>query len=342
MTALLLEVLDHLAAQDILGTGCACGILRQSTASSFLWFRAYCKRYRGHLSPPPSFQELAAGAAAELELERFAWKELLCSRARLMPSTPAEECLASGAMKREMAPPERAGMVDAEHDDRSARSIFSTVSGLVWQKPLEPLPLARPIAYAEVYVHGGASIGLVSGPRYGAGKHIGWDEGSMGYHGDDGSLFCGSGFGGRRFGPSFGLDPELVVANDRTHAPRKADVIGVGIEFGAAGNAEAKDRGASGGRTVFFTKNGALVGSVKGAHRDMSYLAFALHRFGDSASVNVGTCRFLFDIEAYSQMPPPPAGPLEARVARLAHDFSSEMPSEDESEGTSAILSEED
>uniref|UniRef100_A0A7S4SSI8 SPRY domain-containing protein n=1 Tax=Alexandrium monilatum TaxID=311494 RepID=A0A7S4SSI8_9DINO len=300
MEPLLLEVLDNLEAQDLLRSGSASLLMQQVTASPFLWFRTYCNCYRGHLSPPPSFSELAAGAPTELDIDRFAWRRMACCRARLAPSLPVERCLSGDTVCREMAPPERAGMVDVEHNGCSPQSV-------VWQQPLAPLPLVRPIAYAELYVHGGASVGLVSGPAYRPGYHVGWLKGSLGYHGDDGTLFLGGPWSGAKFGPTFGLDPELVVPNDRTNAPRKADVVGVGIDFGDAGGSEhprAEGEAGDATRTAFFTKNGALVGSVKVACT-MRFLAFALHRRGDRASVNMGTCRFLFDIEAYSQEPQP-------------------------------------
>merc|ERR1712032_923890 len=96
---------------------------------------------------------------------------------------------------------------------------------------MQPLQLARPIAYVELFIRGGASVGLVGNPRYRKSAHIGWHAPSIGYHGDEGTLYCNNGVHSFEVGPTFGLDPQLVVANDRTRAPRKADVVGVGIIF---------------------------------------------------------------------------------------------------------------
>jgi len=305
----LLEVLDHLGPGDLLQGIAVCLSLQQAITSPFLWLRVYCHCYRGHLTPPPSFGELAAGAAAELAPDRFPWRSLALARAGLATSIPAEERPQGDGLDLELAPPERLGMLDAEHRG-GQRSVFSgTQRCVAWHRPLRPLPLARPIAYAELYVHGGCSVGLVSESVHRPNVHVGWQPNSLGYHGDSGDLYCGSGWSGQSLGPAFGLDPELVVPNDATHAPRRADVIGVGIDAGGV-TGEAS-------RTAFFTKNGALVGSVRLPPEHFEYLAFALHRLGDKASLNLGTCRFLFDVEAYSQEPPPDNA-LQPRGLRTA------------------------
>merc|ERR1712094_140464 len=77
----------------------------------------------------------------------------------------------------------------------------------------------------------------------------------------------------------------------------QADCIGVGVDFAA--------------NQAFFTRNGGLVGAVKlGETEDASddfYVAFALHRPGDSALLNCGAGRFIFDLETFASQAPPTA-----------------------------------
>ena len=60
---------------------------------------------------------------------------------------------------------------------------------------------------------------------------LGWDEGSWGYHGDDGKVFSSSGFG-TEYGDPY----------------EKSDTIGCGVNF---------DK-----ETAFLTKNGELIGET--------------------------------------------------------------------------------
>lgn len=60
---------------------------------------------------------------------------------------------------------------------------------------------------------------------------LGWDEGSWGYHGDDGKIFEQNN-AGRPFGEKF----------------KEEDIIGCGVNF---------DK-----ETAFFTKNGNLIGNT--------------------------------------------------------------------------------
>lgn len=292
-----LEILDCLPPRDLFQIGSAAASLRRLAALPHLWFRVYCSAFRGHLAAPPTFSELAAGAPTELAVDKFPWREMACHRAGLAISGPAAKILVGSGLRVEHAPSARAGMIDAEHPGRV--TFFGSQQSAVLDRALRALPLVRPVAYAELFVHGGASIGLLRRDAHKANSHIGWVPGSLGYHGDEGSLWCGSSTraGSLGFGPSFGLDPQVVVSNDNNHAPRHADVIGVGIDFAQEGE-EAPS-------TAFFTKNGKFIGSVVLPSEDMVHFAFALHRPGDTASLNVGTCRFLFDVEAYSQEPKP-------------------------------------
>jgi len=309
------EVLHCLSPSDLAPCAAASRDLLEINSSPRLWFQLYCTAFRGHFTPPPTFRELEGGILPELRMESFSWTELVRSRVTMAPRDhsgarlPAESRL-KGRLQVEDAPFERAGMIDVVHTGRGRQQC------VVLQQPMTPLPLARRIAYAELMVNGGASVGLVSSREYSVADHVGWQFGSVGYHGDEGSIYAGLGMRSYKFGPSFGLDPQLVVPNDATRAPRKADVVGVGIDFGddrGVGEAEVEDcsqvdavRGVAPPRpTLFFTKNGEMVGSMMMPFSSMQYLAFALHRRGDQASLNVGTSRYYFDVEAYSQQPRP-------------------------------------
>ena len=113
--------------------------------------------------------------------------------------------------------------------------------------------------------------------------------------GDDGGLYVEDDEPEHwHFGPTFGYDPESVYRNAGPEVPRQPDVVGVGIERGADGNEQ-----------MFCTKNGALVGDSVLLPRSPKYFfAFALETEGDRASLNTGSARFVFDLEAYSQQPP--------------------------------------
>merc|ERR1712061_391637 len=103
----------------------------------------------------------------------------------------------------EDAPTERRGMIDIEHNSVRASFFGGTTQCMVFKQPLKPMPLARPVAYVELMVHGGASVGLVDSCNYRPQAHIGWERQSLGYHGDEGALYFNSGFGGQKFGPPF-------------------------------------------------------------------------------------------------------------------------------------------
>jgi hypothetical protein len=313
------EILHNLPPKELGASAGVSRCVKQAAASPLLWFRVYCSAYRGHFTPPPTFHELAAGCLTELEVERFSWSALTRSRVSLVDSKlTTSDRLKGGHLQLQDAPSERQGMIDAMHPGGHAglRAFFGTQLCAVLQQPLRPLPLSRPLAYVELMVRGGASVGLVDQRDYDSHAHVGWKPESLGYHGDEGSLYYSSGYKSYKFGPSFGLDPELVVTNDVTNAPRRADVIGVGIDFSTDGShSEATSRAGNG--MVFFTKNGALVGSVILPSTRLNLFAFALHRGGDMASLNVGTARFFFDIEAFSQQP----WPRESLVLGRSTDF---------------------
>lgn len=116
------------------------------------------------------------------------------------------------------------------------------------------------------------------------GHFPGWDDGSVGYHGDNGELYHGIASGRYRIGPNFG----------------GGDTVGCGVDYQEEGG------------TIFFTKNGALTGyvvdkDIKGRLLDREnnavplYPVVALSRDGPNPTVNVnfGRTEFVFDLCKY-------------------------------------------
>ncbi|KAG2045275.1 hypothetical protein BDR03DRAFT_848151 [Suillus americanus] len=132
-----------------------------------------------------------------------------------------------------------------------------------------PIPPACGIYYYEVEVTSktNSNKGLVS-RDFKLVRLPGWEKNSWGYHGDDGSSFAAEKTG-TPYGPQFGA----------------GDVIGCGIDF-------SQNR-------AFYTKNGALLGSVFdniGKDCDI-YPAVGLCHPGESVRANFGQDPFKFDIE---------------------------------------------
>ena len=286
-----LEVLSWLEPREIGRIATVSRAGRNADRTPLLWFQVYSRLFRHHLPAPPRFRDILRGAATALPINAFDWRTLTIRRAVI----DADRFhLVSDILDIRAAPD---GMVDAE-----LLAGWSRTASAVLRHPLVPLPLARPLAYVEAWIVGGASVGLISAtktPRHPREAHVGWECGTIGYHGDDGRIYRADQTG-RRFGPTFGFDPARVYRNAGPDVPRRPDVVGVGVERGSDGREQA-----------FFTKNAALVGAVpllEGpddvvVHR---FFAFALDAVGDYASVNGGSARFRFDLEAYSQQPPHP------------------------------------
>ncbi|KAL7716692.1 hypothetical protein QTN25_005985 [Entamoeba marina] len=108
------------------------------------------------------------------------------------------------------------------------------------------------------------SIGLINNVDYIINNHVGWRNGTIGIHSDDGKLFNSSGVG------SFLLD-----------TLNKGDVIGVGWDVKAL--------------KIFFTKNGKLV--YTGSSNQIQYYpAIGVEGVGQCVMVNFGDKPFMFDI----------------------------------------------
>ncbi|WWD06186.1 hypothetical protein V865_004271 [Kwoniella europaea PYCC6329] len=134
-----------------------------------------------------------------------------------------------------------------------------------------PIPVACGIHYYEVEVinkgiEGFMSVGWVK-EGINLKRLVGWDEGSWGWHGDDGRSFEGSGRG-ENFSETW----------------TTSDTVGCGINF-LTGKA-------------FFTKNGKVMGHRFSKLASGLYPAVGLRSVGESLAINF-TGPFRFDIDSY-------------------------------------------
>ncbi|XP_051139589.1 ran-binding protein M homolog [Andrographis paniculata] len=135
-----------------------------------------------------------------------------------------------------------------------------------------PAPTKRLLYYFEIFVKNAGQKGQIAIGFTTAGFKVrrqpGWEANSCGYHGDDGLLYCGHGKG-ETFGPTY----------------TTGDTVGGGVNY------EAQE--------FFFTKNGAVVGSVIKDVRGPVYPTVAVHSQNEEVIVNFGKDPFVFDIKAY-------------------------------------------
>lgn len=137
------------------------------------------------------------------------------------------------------------------------------------------IPVQCGIFYFETEIvckgrDGFISIGLIT-KASSLKKLVGWENGTIGYHGDDGCAYLGSGKG-HSFGPTFTV----------------GDRIGCGVNY-LKGH-------------VFFTKNGCYVGDRRyplDSSSDALYAAVGLKSKDETVLANFGFRPFAFDIEAY-------------------------------------------
>ncbi|KAK8692079.1 hypothetical protein V6N13_075559 [Hibiscus sabdariffa] len=137
-----------------------------------------------------------------------------------------------------------------------------------------PVPVKRLVYYFEIYVKdagvkGQIAIGFTS-EGFKMRRQPGWEVNSCGYHGDDGLLYRGQGKGDA-FGPTY----------------TTGDTVGGGINFGS--------------QEFFFTKNGAIVGTVS-KEKEMNRCLFptiSVHSQNEEVHVNFGQRKFAFDLKEY-------------------------------------------
>ncbi|KIK99935.1 hypothetical protein PAXRUDRAFT_130960 [Paxillus rubicundulus Ve08.2h10] len=135
-----------------------------------------------------------------------------------------------------------------------------------------PVPPACGIFYYEVEITSKASKNRVSvgfiGQDVKMSRLPGWEKNSWGYHGDNGTI-CSGDKNGTSFGSTFGV----------------GDIIGCGVDFTQ--------------NKVFYTKNGALLGTVfdnVGKDCDI-FPAVGLCHPNESIHANFGQDPFKYDIE---------------------------------------------
>eukprot|EP01120_Amphizonella_sp_Union-15-10_P012467 TRINITY_DN5540_c0_g1_i1.p1 TRINITY_DN5540_c0_g1~~TRINITY_DN5540_c0_g1_i1.p1 ORF type:complete len:259 (-),score=22.66 TRINITY_DN5540_c0_g1_i1:74-850(-) len=140
----------------------------------------------------------------------------------------------------------------------------------------KPLPYRGRFIYFEVIFlenpspNGGLSVGFVTSYPPPAGRHIGWDHKSWGYHSDDGQMYHENSWGGKEFGPSY----------------KEGDVIGCGFLIQ--------------GNRIFFTLNGQFIGFANKPHYVhwknpyQLYPAVGLHFQKEKITLNLAQVKFLW------------------------------------------------
>ncbi|CAN6584389.1 unnamed protein product [Malus baccata var. baccata] len=136
----------------------------------------------------------------------------------------------------------------------------------------KPAPVKRLVYYFEIYVKdagtkGHIAIGFTS-EGFKMRRQPGWEANSCGYHGDDGLLYRGHGKG-EAFGPTY----------------TSGDIVGGGINYDS--------------QEFFFTKNGAVVGTVPKDIKGPLFPTIAVHSQNEEVHVNFGQQPFAFDLKEF-------------------------------------------
>lgn len=138
----------------------------------------------------------------------------------------------------------------------------------------KPAPVKRLVYYFEIIVKdagtkGQIAIGFTT-ESFKMRRQPGWEANSCGYHGDDGLLYRGQGKG-EAFGPTYTTN----------------DVVGAGINYAS--------------QEFFFTKNGAVVGTVYKDTKGPLFPTVAVHSQNEEVHVNFGQKPFAFDLEDFEK-----------------------------------------
>ncbi|GIL56975.1 hypothetical protein Vafri_12242, partial [Volvox africanus] len=159
-----------------------------------------------------------------------------------------------------------------------------------------PAPPSCLIYYFEVTVvepgsNGTIGIGFAHS-NHNVARHVGWDAGTFGFHGDDGKTY----FEGRNeyYGFKYG----------------KGDVVGAALDF------QRKE--------IFFTKNGTKGKAISISISQALYPTVSLHSSGEVVSVNFGQKPFSFNIEPFKikvggKVAIKSVAPSEAQAAQSGH-----------------------
>lgn len=138
----------------------------------------------------------------------------------------------------------------------------------------KPAPVKRLVYYFEIYVKDAGAKGQIAigftNEGFKMRRQPGWEANSCGYHGDDGLLYRGQGKGDA-FGPTY----------------TKGDTVGGGINYAS--------------QEFFFTKNGAIVGTVckEKEMKGRLFPTIAVHSQNEEVHVNFGQKKFAFDLKEY-------------------------------------------
>ncbi|DAZ99400.1 TPA: hypothetical protein N0F65_005302 [Lagenidium giganteum] len=253
------------------------------TTSRLLLLGIYCRKWRPSMASIPStYMDLSYPQLVTLNAKRRETMDFaLSTRSGVTRHADGKYEVVNNSMLRSFA-----------------RGSIDSVRGT---KPLPVLSCAEAlrmrVGYFEVTLKGCGSVGVVSlsdeasktAYGFGSEEHIGWKGISFGYHGNDGDFVYNDGsapYGGewQPFGPSWG---NVNAATDEDAA---AFIVGCGVNMLS--------------NQLFFTLNGQLVGNAPVALPEGEYTAaVALHAFGDSAILNMGTVPFAFDIEGFCASP---------------------------------------
>ncbi|XWS23388.1 hypothetical protein CRYUN_Cryun28dG0009500 [Craigia yunnanensis] len=138
----------------------------------------------------------------------------------------------------------------------------------------KPAPVKRLLYYFEIYVKDAGAKGQIAigftNEGFKMRRQPGWEVNSCGYHGDDGFLYHGQGKGDA-FGPTY----------------TTGDTVGGGINYAL--------------QEFFFTKNGAIVGTVckEKEMKGRLFPTIAVHSQNEEVHVNFGQKKFAFDLKEY-------------------------------------------
>uniref|UniRef100_A0A2P2LW60 B30.2/SPRY domain-containing protein n=1 Tax=Rhizophora mucronata TaxID=61149 RepID=A0A2P2LW60_RHIMU len=136
----------------------------------------------------------------------------------------------------------------------------------------KPAPVKRLVYYFEIYVKNAGAKGQIAigftNESFKMRRQPGWEANSCGYHGDDGHIYRGQAKG-EPFGPTF-------TTNDR---------VGAGINYGS--------------QEFFFSKNGAIIGTICKDIKGPLFPTVAVHSQNEEVEVNFGQKQFRFDLQEY-------------------------------------------
>jgi hypothetical protein len=140
-----IEVLSWLEPREIGRAAAISRMYHKADRTPLLWFHVYSRLFRHHLPAPP-IRDIQCSAATALPIKDFDWRTLTIRRAVI----DADRFHLVSDILDIRAEPD--GMVDAE-----LLAGWSRTASAVLRHHLVPLQLARPLAYVEALIVGGAS-----------------------------------------------------------------------------------------------------------------------------------------------------------------------------------------